>query len=125
MQAIPLFDAITSRLQGVMTAQTGVHPPARAYWLQAHLSSDHHHKLRQSGWTSIGLTISAARHPQRSRIMSTFRILPANMDADLGWVVETTHASGIVETSIVYETREKAQKAADSWVHLDEDWAKV
>jgi hypothetical protein len=57
--------------------------------------------------------------------MSTFRIIPINRDADLGWVVETTHASGIVETSIVYETREKAQKAADSWVHLDEDWAKV
>jgi hypothetical protein len=57
--------------------------------------------------------------------MCIFRILPLSLDADLGWVVETTHASGVVETSIIYETQEKAQKAADSWIHLDEDWAKV
>jgi hypothetical protein len=57
--------------------------------------------------------------------MCIFRILPRSLDADLGWVVETTHESGIVETSIMYPTREKAQAAADSWIHLDEDWAKV
>ena len=57
--------------------------------------------------------------------MCTFRILPRSLDSDLGWIVETTHESGTVERSIVYSTREKAQKAADSWLHLDEDWAKV
>jgi len=57
--------------------------------------------------------------------MCIFRILPRSHDSDLGWIVETTHESGIVERSIVYSTQEKAQKAADSWVHLDEDWAKV
>jgi hypothetical protein len=57
--------------------------------------------------------------------MCIFRILPLSRDVDLGWVVETTHGSGIVETSIVYPTQAKAQAAADSWVHLDEDWAKV
>ena len=57
--------------------------------------------------------------------MPSFRILPRNLDAKLGWVVETTHGSGIVETSIVYPTRAQAQVAADSWIHLDEDWAKV
>jgi hypothetical protein len=61
----------------------------------------------------------------RTGLTATFRILPVNMDADLGWVVETTHGSGIVDTSIVYPAREKAQTAADSWIHLDEDWAKV
>jgi hypothetical protein len=57
--------------------------------------------------------------------MCTFRILPRSPDADLGWVVETTHESGVVETSIVYQTQATAQKAADSWIHLDEDWARV
>jgi hypothetical protein len=57
--------------------------------------------------------------------MPTFRIIPINRDADLGWVVETTHESGIVEKSIVYRTQTEAQAAADSWEHLDEDWAKV
>lgn len=33
-------------------------------------------------------------------IMSTFRILPVSPDVDFGWVVETTHESGIVKTSI-------------------------
>jgi hypothetical protein len=57
--------------------------------------------------------------------MCIFRILPVSLDADLGWVVETTHPSGVVERSIVYKTEMQAQKAADSWIHLDEDWAKV
>jgi hypothetical protein len=57
--------------------------------------------------------------------MCTFRILPLSRDQDLGWVVETTHGSGVIDKSIVYSTQEKAQRAADSWVHLDEDWAKV
>ncbi len=57
--------------------------------------------------------------------MCTFRILPRSLDADLGWIVESTHDSGIIERSITYPTQEKAQKAADSWVHLDEDWARI
>jgi hypothetical protein len=57
--------------------------------------------------------------------MPTFRILPVNLDADRGWIVKTTHESGVVDTSIVYATQMKAQAAADSWEHLDEDWAKV
>jgi hypothetical protein len=28
-----------------------------------------------------------------------------------------------MRASIVYSTREKAEAAADSWIHLDEDWA--
>ena len=57
--------------------------------------------------------------------MPTFRILPAYADADLGWIVETTHESGMIETSVVLPSREKAQAAADSWAHLDEDWAAI
>jgi hypothetical protein len=57
--------------------------------------------------------------------MTTFRILPVGRDADQGWVVESTHGTGIVETSVVLPTREKAQASADSWIHLDEDWARV
>ncbi len=57
--------------------------------------------------------------------MCTFRILPRCLDTDMGWIVETTYDSGVVERSIVYPTQEKAQKAADSWIHLEEDWAKV
>ena len=57
--------------------------------------------------------------------MATFQILPSDQDAKIGWVVKTTHDDGTVDTSIRYETHTKAQAAADSWVHLDEDWAKV
>lgn len=57
--------------------------------------------------------------------MPKFRILAAERAADRGWVVETTHSSGVVERSIAYPTKSKAQAAADSWVHLDEDWAKI
>jgi hypothetical protein len=58
--------------------------------------------------------------------MATFEILPTNLDGKLAWVVKTTtHATGVVDTSIRYPTRAEAQAAADSWEHLDEDWAKV
>jgi hypothetical protein len=33
--------------------------------------------------------------------------------------------NGVIDTSNVYPTRAKAQAAADTWTHLDEDWAKV
>jgi hypothetical protein len=57
--------------------------------------------------------------------MTSFRIVPANLDASFGWVVKTTHDSGITETSIVYASRAKAELAVASWTHLDEDWASV
>lgn len=57
--------------------------------------------------------------------MSTFRILPVSMHADLGWVVETTHETGIVETSVVLASHAQAQAAVDRWQYLDEDWAAV
>jgi hypothetical protein len=57
--------------------------------------------------------------------MTTFRIVPANLDSATGWVVKTKHDNGVIDTSIVYATREMAQAAADTWTHLDEDWAKV
>ena len=57
--------------------------------------------------------------------MATFLVLAVHLDSSIGWVVKTTHDNGIIDTSIVYETRERAQAAADSWTHLDEDWAKV
>jgi hypothetical protein len=57
--------------------------------------------------------------------MATFLVLAVDLDSSIGWVVKTTHDNGIIDTSIVYETRERAQAAADSWTHLDEDWAKV
>jgi sorbitol-specific phosphotransferase system component IIBC len=57
--------------------------------------------------------------------LPTFRILPVASGPDDGWVVETTHDSGVVERSIVFASQEEAQAAADSWQHLDEDWAAV
>jgi hypothetical protein len=57
--------------------------------------------------------------------MTTFRLSPADPNGKIGWVVKTIHDDGRVDTSIVYETRAKAQAAADSWTNLDEDWAKV
>jgi hypothetical protein len=57
--------------------------------------------------------------------MATFQILPVDKDGEIGWVVKTTHDDGTVDTSIRYETQAKAQAAADSWINLDEDWAKV
>jgi hypothetical protein len=57
--------------------------------------------------------------------MPIFRILPVDLDTKFGWVVETTHESGIVEKSIVLSSRAEAQAAADSWTHLDDDWAAV
>jgi hypothetical protein len=57
--------------------------------------------------------------------MTTFRIVPVNLDSDTGWVVKTKHDNGVTETSVVYPTRETAQAAADTWTNLDEDWAKV
>jgi hypothetical protein len=57
--------------------------------------------------------------------MPTFHVLPIQLDVEWGWVVQTTHANGVVETSIVFESYEKAQVAANAWTHLDEEWAKV
>lgn len=57
--------------------------------------------------------------------MPTFRILPVDLDAKQGWIVETTHDDGVVNKSISYPTKEKAQEAADSWIYLDEDWGKI
>lgn len=57
--------------------------------------------------------------------MTTFKILPIELDRNTQWVVKTTHADGKIDTSIAYPTRDKAQTAADGWEHLDEDWAKV
>ena len=57
--------------------------------------------------------------------MSTFRVLPASLAADAGWIVETVHENGVVEKSVVLTSRVEAQAAADSWEHLDEDWAAV
>jgi hypothetical protein len=58
-------------------------------------------------------------------VMQIFRILPVTHGVTNGWVVETTHENGVVETSVVFATREEAQAAADSWIHLDEDWAAI
>ena len=57
--------------------------------------------------------------------MPTFCVMPVHVNANHGWVVKTTHDDGVCETSIAYESREMAQKAADSWVYLDADWGKV
>jgi hypothetical protein len=57
--------------------------------------------------------------------MPTFRILPVVPGAENGWIVETTHDSGIVERSVVFASQEEAQAAADRWLDLDEDWATV
>jgi hypothetical protein len=57
--------------------------------------------------------------------MPTFRILPVAPGAENGWIVETTHDSGVVERSVVFASQEEAQAAADRWLHLDEDWAGV
>ena len=58
-------------------------------------------------------------------ITPTFRILPVTPDPEDGWVVETTHESGVVERSVVFATQAEAQAAADSWQDLDEDWDAV
>jgi hypothetical protein len=59
--------------------------------------------------------------------MPTFHILPVAVAqaAEKGWVVQTTHDSGVAERSIVFASQEEAQAAADSWQDLDEDWAAV
>jgi hypothetical protein len=57
--------------------------------------------------------------------MATFQILPADLNRKIAWVVKTTHDDGTVDTSIRYETHAKARAAADTWVFLDEDWARV
>ena len=57
--------------------------------------------------------------------MSTFRILPASPETGFGWIVETTHDTGIVEVSVTLTSYAEAQAAAASWEHLDEDWAAV
>ena len=57
--------------------------------------------------------------------MPTFCVVPVDLDAARGWVVKTTHDDGITETSIVYESQEKAQAAAASWTRLSDDWRKV
>jgi|HubBroStandDraft_5_1064220.scaffolds.fasta_scaffold2029055_2 hypothetical protein len=58
-------------------------------------------------------------------VLPTFRILPVGPGAQDGWIVETTHDGGVVERSVVFASQEEAQAAADSWLHLDEDWAAV
>ena len=57
--------------------------------------------------------------------MPTFRVLPATPGAENGWIVETTHESGVVERSVVLVSEVDAKAAADKWQHLDEDWAAV
>jgi hypothetical protein len=57
--------------------------------------------------------------------MSTFRILLVTPGAEKGWIVETTHESGLVERSVAFASQPKAQAAADSWLYLDGDWAAV
>ena len=47
------------------------------------------------------------------------------LGADTGWIVETTHDNGLVETSVFLPSQAKAQAAADSWKYLDEDWAAI
>jgi hypothetical protein len=54
--------------------------------------------------------------------MPTFQILPVAPAAENGWVVETTHDSGVLERSITFASQEQAKAAADSWQDLDEDW---
>jgi hypothetical protein len=54
--------------------------------------------------------------------MPTFQILPVAPAAENGWVVETTHDSGVLERSITFASQEEATAAADSWQDLDEDW---
>jgi hypothetical protein len=54
--------------------------------------------------------------------MPTFQILPVAPAAENGWVVETTHDSGVLERSITFASQEEAKAAADSWQDLDEDW---
>jgi hypothetical protein len=54
--------------------------------------------------------------------MPTFQILPVAPAAENGWVVETTHDSGVLERSITFASQEEAKAAADSWQNLDEDW---
>lgn len=46
-------------------------------------------------------------------IMPMFRILPVAPAAENGWVVETTHDSGVAKRSIVFASQEEAQAAAD------------
>jgi hypothetical protein len=58
-------------------------------------------------------------------ISPKFRILPVAPGPDNGWIVETTHAGGVVERSVVFASEEEAQAAADRWLHLDEDWAAI
>jgi hypothetical protein len=58
-------------------------------------------------------------------VAPTFRILPATPGAEGAWIVETTHGSGIVERSIEFASRKKAEAAADQWTYLDEDWAAI
>jgi hypothetical protein len=57
--------------------------------------------------------------------MPTFRILPVASAAYDGWVVETTHDSGVLERSITFASEEEAKAAAESWQDLDEDWDAV
>jgi hypothetical protein len=57
--------------------------------------------------------------------MPTFPVLPVLLGSESGWVVETTHESGVVERSVVFATQAEAQAAADSWQDLDEDWDAV
>ena len=78
---------------------------------------------RDSTWVSYWPW--SASLTDRIMVMPTFRILPAQLDEKLGWIVQTTHDNGVVETSIVFESQEKAQIAVVDWTHLDEDWEKV
>ena len=57
--------------------------------------------------------------------MPRFRVLPVSSGSEDGWVVETTHENGVVDTSVVLASQAVAQCAADSWQDLDEDWDAV
>jgi hypothetical protein len=57
-------------------------------------------------------------------MMPSFRVLPVSLGAENGWVVETTHESGVVERSVVFATQAEGQ-AGDSGQDLDEDWEAV
>jgi hypothetical protein len=69
------------------------------------------------------MTTDIAKCRGRVLIMPIFHILPVAPAAENGWVVETTHDSGVAERSIIFASQEEAQAAADSWP--DEDWAAV
>jgi hypothetical protein len=57
--------------------------------------------------------------------LAKFCIRRSDASSADGWVVETTHDNGAVDVSVVYGSQADAQRAADGWAYLDEDWAEV